>query len=80
MKRRNGAGERERDKRRWWWEEPGRERWGYFIIQTRIRGRLGLDGPPHVGCEFQMMCCFCLTPNPKYPELPGLAYLSLTHS
>lgn len=64
------------------------ERCGYFIIQTRIRDKLGSDRPRHVGCEFQIMCCvsaFLQLPNtPSYQVSPlylslRLIFLSLSH-
>ena len=81
---------KKKNRKRWeersWMEEEGgeTERCGYFIIQSRIRDKLGSDRSQHIGCEFQIMCCLSVSPllsshpNTRYQLSPS--YLSLTHS
>lgn len=53
------------------------ERCGYFIIQSRIRDKLGSDRSQHIGCEFQIMCCLSVSPLLSSPLL--LPHLNTPH-
>ena len=89
-KERGKKKKKKKNRKRWeersWMEEEGgeTERCGYFIIQSRIRDKLGSDRSQHIGCEFQIMCCLSVSPllsshpNTRYQLSPS--YLSLTHS
>lgn len=82
-KERGNPKKKKKNRKRWEerrWRRGGRgeiERCGYFIIQSRIRDKLGSDRSQHIGCEFQIMCCLSVSPLLSSPLL--LPHLNTPH-